>query len=1025
MHNFKILNVILFVMKIKAILIVTFLLTFSTYAQVGIGITSPAGALDITTPAATPDGLLIPRVALSATNVATVITPTVSELVYNTTASLPGPNQVSPGFYYWDGSLWIKLTTGSNADWSLLGNTGTVAAANFLGTTDDVDIVFKRNGIQAGYIGNPIASPTSQPNRRNTIFGANSLLNPATGNRNTVLGTNIMTGNTSGFRNVALGDAALSLNTTGGDNIAIGVGALYSNSTNSSNTAVGRNALTASTADFNTALGDRSLSANTTGTLNTATGVNSLFKNTTGNNNTGNGVQALRANTTGDNNTAYGYQTLSGNAAVPANASTFSNSTAVGYQSFYNNLTGSGNVGLGYQAGFNELTGNKLYIENSNADANNALIYGDFATGAKILRTNSQFQIGNPAAAFTGYSFPTVRPATVAGQILQYNAVGVLTFQTPAVALNSSAWLTTGNSGTTPGTNFLGTTTNVDLRIRTNNADRFNFTNNGRLRSYDDGLPAQPTYSWNAATGSTMGMYRIGANTLGFSTTSLERIRINATGQVFVNAIAGFATSTFYTAATGNNNAVDGNANSTGSAVYGQNIGTGVGVYGLTNNPNGIGVRGGNLSTGIGVYGQTAGAVGAGVFGVANVANGAGTYGTSNGASGIGIFGNSSGNLGNGVYGQATGTNGTGLFGIANNTGGDGVYGQATEVNRYGVWGVNNNDLGRGVYGSSIGLNGIGVIGEATSATGFGAFGNNTNLSGTGIIGVGNNAGGTYLINGSGGAFNGSTTGTVSFATDATAGVGIYAAGNNLSASVLGTGGAGGAFHGNTIGVSSIVAITGAGNDAIDRASFEGQYVSGGTTLGSVYVGARIGGINFKILGTGGSSVSTTMKTSQGEKILFAPEAPENWFFDLGEVELINGVAKVTLDPIFVECISDSKPFKVFVQGGENTLGSIRISRDQNDKSFLVEDLGGPSNGTVQYSIYAIWKGKDNIRFPELSPESRPKPYSPEKGVVNKINGNDQKTKSQGVDSKNNISNAKAPLKEPTIDNQIKTIEEN
>jgi hypothetical protein len=87
-------------------------------------------------------------------------------------------------------------------------------------------------------------------------------------------------------------------------------------------------------------------------------------------------------------------------------------------------------------------------------------------------------------------------------------------------------------------------------------------------------------------------------------------------------------------------------------------------------------------------------------------------------------------------------------------------------------------------------------------------------------------------------------------------------------------------------------------------------------------------------------------------------------------------MAKVQLDPVFVETISDSKPFKVFVQGGENTLGSIRITRNQKEKSFLVEDLGGPSNGIVQYNIYAIWKGKENLRLPELKEKDKPNPIT-------------------------------------------------
>jgi hypothetical protein len=39
---------------------------------------------------------------------------------------------------------------------------------------------------------------------------------------------------------------------------------------------------------------------------------------------------------------------------------------------------GSGNIFIGYEAGYNEAGSNRMYISNSNADANNALLYGEF-----------------------------------------------------------------------------------------------------------------------------------------------------------------------------------------------------------------------------------------------------------------------------------------------------------------------------------------------------------------------------------------------------------------------------------------------------------------------------------------------------------------------------------------------------------------------------------------------------------------------------------------------------------------------
>lgn len=290
-----------------------------------------------------------------------------------------------------------------------------------------------------------------------------------------------------------------------------------------------------------------------------------------------------------------------------------------------------------------------------------------------------------------------------------------------------------------------------------------------------------------------------------------------------------------------------------------------------------------------------------------------------------------------------------------------------------GVYG-NNTGAGFGVYGSS---GGTGVRGESSGATGFGIYGKNFNSTGTGVIGVGNNlAGGYYLVNGSGGAFTGATVGVVGYGNNVSNGVGIGGAGNGIPAiTTLGAVGAGGAFVGRQYGVSGVADISGAANNSLDRAAFIGRYTSSGTTQQTVYVGARINNVHYKILGTGAGSVSTTMKTSQGERILFAPESPENWFFDIGEVQLKNGRAVVHLDKIFGEIIANSKPFKVFVQGSEGALGAIRITRNISEKSFLVEDLGGRSNGTVQYSIYGIWKGKENLRFPELKKESIPSTY--------------------------------------------------
>jgi hypothetical protein len=390
-----------------------FLLFVPACAQVGVGTISPKAQLDIAssnqaTPANT-DGILIPKVdAFPATN------PTAAQqgmLVYLTTTS--GSN--APGFYYWNNpsTSWIGIQTTANADWNILGNTGTNPTTNFLGTIDDKDIVFKRSNIRAGFIGSPDISTGSM----NTSFGANTLNPATTGTRNTAIGTNVMPSNTSGNINVAVGERAMFTNTIGVENVAVGVGSLYNNLSGNYNTAVGRNALTSnSSGASNTALGYATLSFNTN-SFNTALGRDALRTNSTGSENTATGVNALYANVGGIGNSAYGVKSLRN--------TTGSYNVGLGYESLFSN-TGDYNVGIGYQAGYNETGSNKLYIENSNADASSALIYGEFDNN--IVRVNGTLQIGNPAT--TGYALPTARGTN--NYVLQTNGSGSTSWVAPS-----------------------------------------------------------------------------------------------------------------------------------------------------------------------------------------------------------------------------------------------------------------------------------------------------------------------------------------------------------------------------------------------------------------------------------------------------------------------------------------------------------------------------------------------------------------------------------------------------------------
>jgi len=127
-------------LPVQALLVVELLSAGLQAQSVGIGTATPhsSARLHIEDNAR---GLLIPRVALTGTNdVTTIPNPATSLLVYNPNPAGSGATAVTPGFYYWNGSRWVRLLGGGDA-WLLTGNAGTDPAVNFLGTTDAQPLV--------------------------------------------------------------------------------------------------------------------------------------------------------------------------------------------------------------------------------------------------------------------------------------------------------------------------------------------------------------------------------------------------------------------------------------------------------------------------------------------------------------------------------------------------------------------------------------------------------------------------------------------------------------------------------------------------------------------------------------------------------------------------------------------------------------------------------------------------------------------------------------------------------------------
>lgn len=523
------------------------LFSMAAAGQVGIGTSAPEATLDVTAQNATAtsvDGILIPRVSrLRAQNMAG--TP-LSTLVFvndvtNGSATGTTVNVTATGFYFFNGTVWERFGTGADDKWSVTGNAGLSGTTNFLGTTTNADLAFRRNNLASGKIAATSTSfgvnaLSAGAATNNAAFGTNALA-ASTGADNVAFGNGTLSVTTGGIQNTGVGNAALAAN-TGSANVAVGFQALNLNTAGNNGTAVGFQALSRnSTASNNTGIGFQALSNTTTGSGNTAVGFQSFSVNSTGNQNTGTGYQA-GYNSTGGNNTAMGYQPLffntsginntaigrhamhhntasdntavgqqallsntnaTGNTAVGSNALRIStgpsntalgffagdehgsganntylgaesgrystgasnhnafmgyrsglystgsyntaigantlqanaataNNVAVGYNALNTN-SGTGNVALGYSAGSAETGSNKLYIENSNANANSALIYGEFDNN--VVRVNGTLQISNPATA-NGYALPNVRGTN--GQLLQTDGAGATAWVTNAAA---------------------------------------------------------------------------------------------------------------------------------------------------------------------------------------------------------------------------------------------------------------------------------------------------------------------------------------------------------------------------------------------------------------------------------------------------------------------------------------------------------------------------------------------------------------------------------------------------------------
>lgn len=235
----------------KLVFFLQLFISVITFGQVGIGTNTPDASAKLEV-SSTNKGFLPPRISLTGiTDVSTIISPVSGLLIYNTATTA----NLTPGYYYFNGNMWVRLSIVTQLDELLDAKNG---GTNFTGSL---------------------------------LLGTRTTGTLASASENVGVGTDALKMLTSGQKIAAVGNQSLSSNTSGKYNVGLGYRSLWRNNTGG----------------YNVAIGSEALSLNTTGTENLAVGDYSGTSVTTGMGNTLVGASANVVLGTLTNSTAIGY----------------------------------------------------------------------------------------------------------------------------------------------------------------------------------------------------------------------------------------------------------------------------------------------------------------------------------------------------------------------------------------------------------------------------------------------------------------------------------------------------------------------------------------------------------------------------------------------------------------------------------------------------------------------------------------------------------------------------------------------
>ncbi len=472
-------------------------------------------------------------------------------------------------------SPYVVNAAGSSG-WGLTGNTGTVDATNFIGTTDNVPLNFKVNNLKAGKIdqiygnsfyGNKSGNSTvggTLTGRNNSAIGNEALLSNASGNNNNALGASALR-NTTGSNNTGVGSLTLNNNTAGSNNSGFGIGADVGSGSLTNATAIGAQAIVNTSNTIQ--LGNNAVTEVRMGVGNTATVVTGGLQVTGGTPAAGKvltsdatGVATWQTagggtgwGLTGNSGTVDGTNFIGTTDNVPFNIRVNNQksgridinlgNTFYGYRSGNFNTTGGNNTAFGYDAlysnsggTYNTATGNyALYLSNggydNTADGFNALYgntlgNGNTGVGSGSMQSNKTGSNGTAIGARAMfYANNTTSPFTNSNVAVGFEALRG----------SATASANTGNANTSVGyqamqnnTTGSGNVANGSYALQANTTGMFNTAvgNESLLANSTGGastaigrraLFSNTTGGWNTA----VGFNSLYSNTVGNYNTSI------------------------------------------------------------------------------------------------------------------------------------------------------------------------------------------------------------------------------------------------------------------------------------------------------------------------------------------------------------------------------------------------------------------------------------------------------------------------------------------------------------------------